>query len=1689
MELAIVGMACRLPGGINTPESFWSVLNNKETNSTGIDPQRWSDYTTLGGPAGATAVNTNDRGYYLEDIYGFDSSFFNISKTEAKVMDPQQRIMLEVAWEALERAGIAPSSLAGSNTGVYMGAGSDDYGRMMLEDLPGITPWTGIGAALCGIPNRISYSLDLHGPSVAFDTACSSSLAALTYAVADIRSGRIGTAIVGGINIIAAPGLSRVLQVAGATSTDGTCKSFTDLADGYGRGEGAVALILKSLDSAVKDNDEIVAVVKESCLGQDGRTNGIMAPNGLAQGKLFEQTCRAVGVDPSEVVYVEAHGTGTPAGDFEELTSLSSVYGRALGRSQECVVGSAKAEVGHLEAAAGLVGVLKAALVLSKGVIPPQRLVSGLNSKFQWEGSGVTVPTKPIEIASLASGGIERPTVAVSSYGYGGTLGHVLMHAPDRAEAGKPEISAVLGRKTEIPLRISGVSEESLRRNAGKLSEFLQEGALQGLDLAQYNSTRELHKIYAVTNSRDRGGLVAELEALSQADEGSAFSSRKMPGETRIAFVFSGQGSQWSGMLKHLTRDSENARHVFQLLDPIYKEELGQSLVALVDSEETLPTWLDQAALFAVQAAIASDLRTLGVKPALVFGHSVGEVAAAVAAGTVSLQDGARIICRRSRAISSLEGTGSMWMLRLPLKDAQSLINEVGIGEIAVQLTSTACVVSLSKRDTDAFEQAARDRGVNIRRVDSAIPFHSSLVEPATREFEQALHGIAHSAPNLPFLSTSGESTTNDYPADAGYWTRNLRNRVDLQSAVAAARRQGIDFFIEVGGRPVLEAAIEATAGSEQVGAHVEHVMSPIETYEEALRDVYRKVLLSGVQLERSRAVSSGAFPTYQWDDRQLRYAPSSAERDGNLSDLHHAISLEPAHRGERLIRVAANSSLDLYPGSHQVFGEEVVPAAYYLGQVLQSACPPVGNQAVALSHIQFIQRTVPGTGTEVTWWTSSNRAVCWQKTADQIWGEVEPCFTADIAHTERAPDKVVKSHAPYDKAPDGENADAIIGKLLANSGVRGRAYTWTVVALRSDTRIRGAQVQVPLSTWTESLLDAVLTIAAANVAAEGNTGALILSSIEHLVLTQRRATTVELAITQSRHYRDVYDFVATTTDGEVLAYCDGIHFESTDRRGSLGKMDAHCIEQFCWEPAEASMVPERGSVLAVTDGAQRLQGESSGIRLRYSESAKLIDAESVGEVDTIIVLVEDAMAQDEKSSDWVSGRIETEKALLRLLGTVANLPLRRYPRMLLAVSHSNGDQTGDALARVSNRELPDLPVAVVHCPGEFPTIEQLLSCPDNEPVARLVKGDVWEVPRLKPINGERSTPLDIAGGTFIVAGASGGIGQVVTEFLADSGAGRVFALSRSAQPSTESTALIASPVETVQVDLSDPESIHRFTERLRLEGAQVDGLFHCAGQVVSRPTWQCTDLDIDDCCSPKVTSLTDLLNNVPYSSDAAMMLFSSCGYQLGIPGQAAYGIANAILDDWSTLTSRNGSMDVRSIAWTSWRGTGVAKGADTTRRILELDGVAEIEPTVAIEALREIMCLEPGNYTVLGVESTGSSNLPANQANHPPSSSKPKRDTPKVYSDRAAMSLGVRTIVAELVDEEVESISEENSLDHIGMDSLMTMRLRGALADEFAVTIKASELIDAESIGEIVSTVARLRETADGAPEEGLQG
>lgn len=807
--VAVIGVGCRFPGDIDGPERLWDFLTEKKCAITAYPDRGFTNAGTFA-----------ESGGFLKDVAGFDNRFFDIPPDEALRMDPQQRLLLEVSWEALEHAGIIPESLRLSRTGVFVGVSSTDYVRLVSASAQQkSTIWDNTGGSSSIIANRISYFLDIQGPPIVIDTACSSSLVAVHLACRSLSTWDCDIALVGGTNVLISPEPWGGFREAGMLSQTGCCHAFDKSADGMVRGEGCGVIVLQRLSDARLEGRRILAILTGSAVNQDGKSNGIMAPNPSAQIGVLENACKSARVDPLEIGYVEAHGTGTSLGDRIEAHALGMVFGRKRPGSGPLMIGSIKPNIGHLEGAAGIAGLIKAVLMVERGSLLPSGGFTEPNPAIPFTELGLRVVDELQEWPVVAG----RPRRAgVSSFGFGGTNAHVIVE-----EAGSVGADTVSGRADVggsgggvVAWVISGKTASALAAQAGRLGRYVR--ARPALDVVDVGyslvSTRSVFDHRAVVVGQTRDELLAGLAGVvaGRPEAGVVCGVGKPAGKT--AFVFAGQGSQWLGMGSELYA----AYPVFaEALDAVVDEldrHLRYPLRDVIwghDQDLLNTTEFAQPALFAVEVALYRLLMSWGVRPGLVLGHSVGELAAAHVAGALCLPDAAMLVAARGRLMQALPAGGAMFAVQAREDEVAPMLgHDVSIAAV----NGPASVVISGAHDAvSAIADRLRGQGRRVHRLAVSHAFHSALMEPMIAEFTAVAAELSVGLPTIPVISNvTGQLVADDF-ASADYWARHIRAVVRFGDSVRSAHCAGASRFIEVGPGGGLTSLIEASLADAQI--------------------------------------------------------------------------------------------------------------------------------------------------------------------------------------------------------------------------------------------------------------------------------------------------------------------------------------------------------------------------------------------------------------------------------------------------------------------------------------------------------------------------------------------------------------------------------------------------------------------------------------------------------------------------------------------------------------------------------------------------------------------------------------------------------------------------------------------------------------------------------------------------------
>ncbi|SET18975.1 type I polyketide synthase [Stigmatella erecta] len=958
----MVGASCRLPGGLDSAQALWRCLLEGRDVVQGGDPgARWA-HQPLPLPGENEDAQLIRTGGYLRDIAGFDPAFFGIAPREAASIDPQHRLLLEVAWEALENAGIPPRQLEGSQTGVFTGLSQTSYRD--LVDPQENEVYHATGMVLSGASGRISYVLGTHGPSVTVEAACASSLVSIHLACQSLLAGESVLALAGGVNINLDWRTTIGFTRARMLSPRGRCHAFDSRADGFVRSEGGGMVVLKRLSDAERDGDRILALVRGSAVNHVGHSQGLMMPSASAQKEVLSAALARAGVAPGQVGLVEAHGTGTPVGDPIEFEAVASVYGQGTGR---CALGAVKTNVGHTESAAGVIGFIKAVMALQEGVVPPNLNFERWNPQIPAQGTRLFVPTR-VEPWPVRG---ERRFASVSAFGVTGSNAHlVLEQAPRRA----PSIPAHAPRRQEQEriFTLSAGSPAALRGFAERMGAWLagDGGDVPLRDIAHTLAVRRSHALHrAAVVASSREALATGLHALAQGASSRNVLLGRAEAASRPVWVFSGYGSQWEGMGRTLLDHEPAFTQVIDALEPIAAREAGISLRQLITSALPMERMdVVQPLLYALQVGLAATWRSHGVHPAAVVGHSVGEVAAAAAAGMLTLEQGMIVTCARSRLLQRMAG-GSMAVVGLSEEQVtEELAREGHPGvNVAVVASPASTVISGNASSVTALMDRWSARGLFVSAVAVQVAAHSPQVEPVLGELALALAGIRPTPPQVPFYSTALETPRAKAVCDAAYWVANLRRPVRFAPAIEALLTDGHDLFVEISPHALLTASIEETATAMGRGVRVLPTLLRERPEHTTFFTHLAALHCSGGRVDWAPVYPEGTrvdLPTTVWERREYWPARPATSPLPHPS-AHPLLGIRaqlPDADTEEGIRYVWNGDVGtaVHPwlGDHRVRELPVLPGAAYVEMAIAAACEVFQGtpDRMQVTNVEFLQ-------------------------------------------------------------------------------------------------------------------------------------------------------------------------------------------------------------------------------------------------------------------------------------------------------------------------------------------------------------------------------------------------------------------------------------------------------------------------------------------------------------------------------------------------------------------------------------------------------------------------------------------------------------------------------------------------------------------------------------------------------------
>jgi phthiocerol/phenolphthiocerol synthesis type-I polyketide synthase A len=1697
--IAVIGLGCRFPDDIHGPEAFWQFLCEGRSAVGEVPPDRWPRFDD-GSPEVAAALSRTTRwGSFLTDIEAFDAEFFDISPSEAAKMDPQQRLLLEVAYEALEHAGVPPESLRQTQTGVFAGACAGEYGYLTASDLSQVDAWSGTGGALSIIANRLSYFFDLHGPSVTVDTACSSSLVAVHLACQSLRTGDSNLAIAAGVNLLLSPAITRSFDQAEAMSPTGQCHAFDASADGFVRGEGCGVVVLKRLTDALRDGDPVLAVVCGSAVNQDGRSNGLMAPNPAAQMAVLRAAYANAGVELHHVDYVEAHGTGTLLGDPIEARALGRVLGRARPQSAPLLIGAVKSNLGHLEAAAGIAGFIKAVLAVQRGHIPANLNFRTPNPHIPFENLGLKVVDKPTDWP--ATGQPRR--AGVSSFGFGGTNAHVVLEQGPEAPLGTTTLPQSAGAVTTLV--VSGKTDERVASTAGMLAQWMDcagtEVALA--DVAHtLNHHRSRHGKFATVAAYDRAQAVAGLRGLAEGRSADGVVAPHQgacrPG---TVFVYSGQGSQWPGMGRQLLAEEPVFAAAVAELESTFLEQTGFSLWQVLAAGEPV-AGIDriQPVLVGMQLALTKLWRSYGVEPDAVIGHSMGEVTAAVVAGALTPGDGLRVIATRSRLMARLSGQGAMALLELDPESAKALIADYSGVTLAVYASPRQSVIAGPPEQVDAVIAvvAAQDR--LARRIEVDVASHHPIIDPVLPELRTALADLTPRRPPIPVITTTHDQAASSAMLfDADYWSANLRNPVRFGDAIAtAAADHGT--FVEVSPHPVLTYAISDTL------AEVHH--HSIGTLQRDTHDT----LTFHTNLNATHCVQPPntdhppgphpVIPTTPWHHtrhwittRERVDTAGSAPKYGTLLGAHIAVATTPP---ARLWQARLAPEAKPYPGSHRIHGVEVVPVSVLL-ETISAAAAECG--ASALFAIRF-----------------KHPIVVDQPRVIQVVADEQSVIVSSRPTTDMPPHRWVKHVsgrlAPLPCSPGAPKPNVWVGdngqydltggetrsvaELLQAWGIEGQPFAWSIQALRSTPG--GVVADVCLTeASTVALLDAAVHVA--RLVDGANPRLMVPAAAESVrvstALTDRQGS-VEVRRQPGSADEIVVDIAVKAPDGTTCVDIRSLRYadvESSLPQAPVPDADprsvAHAIEWRPWlEDADELAPPQGPCTLTVVGSNSTVSAE---LRNQLTDAGYI--PAGIAEARYVVYLAEPGPADADIEC---AARLSSEVADL-----VRQLVDRdeHHPVTLWIITRGVREAVASAalrqsclwgLAAVLGAEQPELWGGLVDIPAEdnFGDCVAALSAvlPKAAKSTLVLRDGEFLAPALVPISDQPvREPLRCRpDAAYLITGGMGALGLLMADWLADRGARRLILAGRTPLPprrdwdsttndpnvQQQITAIRALErrgisVDAVALDVGSRDAVHAFLARRDCGGAPpIRGVIHAAGVTESKLVTETANSIFRRVMWPKIAGAHALHLAFPPGHLDFLFLTGSAGTVFGVPGQAAYAAANAYLDCLARTRHRQGCHTV-SLDWVAWQGLGFAADAAVTMQELERLGSRPVSAEEAFAAWEYVDCYDIAQAVMAPMPSVES------DGHRAPAS---VRAWSQMTADDLLRELdvGLRRVLARELRQPESELESDRPFAELGLNSVMAMSIRREVEQLAGIELSATMLWNHPTIASLTEYLVK---------------
>ncbi|WP_394842260.1 type I polyketide synthase [Pendulispora brunnea] len=1578
--IAIVAMSCRYPGGVRSPESLWQlVCDGRDAISTFPENRGW-DLEGLYDPDPEMLGKSYAReGGFLHDADLFDPAFFGISPRETLAIDPQQRLLLEISWEALERAGIDPSSLHGSLAGVFVGIMYSDYGaRFCLQAPPGdLEGYVGIGSSPAIAAGRIAYTFGLQGPTVTIDTACSSSLVAIHLASEALRKGECSLALAGGVTVMATPMAFVAFSRQRGLAPDGRCKSFSAEADGVAWAEGAGMLLLERLSDARRNGHPILGMLRGSAVNQDGKSQGLTAPNGPAQERVILHALESARLSPEDVDAIEAHGTGTNLGDPIEARALFATYGQAHSKDNPIWLGSLKSNIGHTQAAAGVGGVIKMVLAMQHGVLPKTLHAENPSPHIDWSPETVRLLNEPVPWSPRPGNGRPR-RAGISSFGVSGTNAHVILEEAPSLPAPAP--APAPAPVPAIPLLLSGKSEEALRAQAAHLRDHLAaHPELEMVDVAHSLATTRTHFEHrAVVVGAERGEWMEALEALGQGQASPRAVVGRSRGGGKLVFVFPGQGSQWAAMAESLLETSQVFREQMEACERALSAHVEWNLSSVLRGDPAMLERVDvvQPVLFSMMVSLAALWRSMGVEPDAVVGHSQGEIAAAYVAGALSLEDAAKVVALRSLALRKMAGRGAMAAVELGAEGIEKYLASYGHRlSMAANNSPNAVLVSGEPEAIDALLEELRVAEVFARKVRVNYASHCAQMEGLEEELVGALSEIEGCPTRIPLYSTVTGGVIDGEELNGTYWYRNVREVVRFADVTKKLLAEGYAGFVEVSPHPVLTLALHETLESVGVPATV------VGTLRRDEGDIGRFLLSLGELHSRGHRVDWKALlepsrprrielPTYAFQrERFWLDAPKGERTDvasAGLGSADHPLlgaAVALADTDGYLFTGRWSLSEQPWLSGHAVFGSVIVPGTAFVELALVAA------HRVGLEQVEELTLEVPlalpprgavliqvsvGAAEE------SGRRALNLYARSEVAGEGS-AWTRHATGT-ISPAAEVEAFDLRAWPPPGANAVNLEGHY-ARLAEAGYGYGPAFQGLRAAWTRQGelfAEVELPEDTAKDAerfglhpaLLDAALHTLALDVGREPSASELPFSW-SGVSLRAVGASRLRVRIDRNEETNTVSLAVADAR-GEPVARVEALSrrpVSPEQLRGALAPQDDSLLRvEWSAPPSSAALKVARGkprssgsqgafehwALLGPDDGglASAFQGSSRRLE-RYADLAALKDALEHGAappdvVVGVFIAAEDAAdvipAAHEATcralgllQDWLADeRLASRRLLVLTQGAVATRADEEVPDLVHAALWG--------LVRTAQAENPDLPILLADVDGSAASRRALLEALDEGEAQIALRDGQRLVPRLSRCTSEVACTEPGFGreGAVLITGGTGTLGALLARHLVlKHGVKHLVLTSRRGARAEGAEALkrelesAGASVKIAACDASDRGALEELLATAFVEHP-LSAVIHAAGVLDDGVLTSLDAARMRSVLRAKLDAAYHLHELTQGLELTAFVLFASLSGVLGNPGQGNYAAANAFLDALAHHRKARGLASL-SLDWGFW--------------------------------------------------------------------------------------------------------------------------------------------------------------------------